>query len=524
MPYCPGSQNTKANALSLLHESDSQSPDQEPIIPSTIILAPVQWDIMTEITEAQVTDPPKAETPRNLTYVPQVPSNPSSGHSGIAATLQLLNNKFWWSTLRTDTITFIQNCTICNTSKSPHQLPAGLLHPLPTPQRPWSHIAIDFVTDLPSSQGHTTILTAIGRFSKACRLIPLPTALETAEVLCNYVFRFYSLSEDVVSDWGPQFTSHIWSAFCCQLNINVSLHSGYYSQANGQVKRLNQELTRFLRSYCHKNQSLSAMGRVCPKFTPQAIYRYHSLPMHPRLSTPLFPWSGEPSDLPAVNSWLQHSEGTWNDVHVHLQRAVRRTRKQANRHRRPNPNYQLVQWVWLSTWDLRLWLPCKKLNPRYVGPFKIIRQIPPVSFRLTLPAHYRISPTFHVSLLKPTGGLRGVDVLDEAGDQRVPPIVVDGQEAYQVRELLDSRRRGRFLQYLVDWEGYGPDERSWVNVDDILDPSLTTDFHRDHPDQTSRKTPELFASSRQKPLTGEGLCHEFTLCGSLRSSPEGTVT
>ncbi len=257
-----------------------------------------------------------------------------------------------------------------------------------------THIAIDYVTDLPSSQGHTTILTAIDRFSKACRRIPLPTALETAEVLCNYVFRFYSLPENVVSDWGPQFTSHVWSAFCCQLNINVSLHSGYYSQANGQVERLNQELTRFLRSYCHKNQSLSAMGRVCPKFTPQAIYRYHSLPMHPRLPTPLFPWSGEPSDLPAVNSWLQHSEGTWNDVHVHLQRAVRRTRKQANRHRRPNPNYQPVQWVWLSTWDLRLRLPCKKLNPRYVGPFKIIRQITPVSFRLTLPYLTHLSCLF----------------------------------------------------------------------------------------------------------------------------------
>ncbi len=116
------------------------------------------------------------------------------------------------------------------------------------------------MTDLPSSQGHTTILTAIDCFSKACRLIPLPklpklpTALETAEVLCNYVFRFYGLPENVVSDWGPQFTSHVWSAFCCQLNINVSLHSGYHFQANGQVERLNQELTRFLRSYCHKNQ------------------------------------------------------------------------------------------------------------------------------------------------------------------------------------------------------------------------------------------------------------------------------
>ncbi len=499
--YRPGSQNTKADALSRLHESDSQSPDQEPIIPPTIILAPVQWDIMTEITEAQVTDPPPTETPGNLTYVPQalrqrvmqlVHSNPSSGHPGIAATLQLLNNKFWWSTLRTDTITFIQNCTVCNTSKSPHQLPAGLLQPLPIPQRPWSHLAIDFVTDLPASQGHNTILTVVDHFSKACRLIPLPklpTALETSEVLCNNVFRFYGLPEDIVPDRGPQFTSRVWSAFCRRLDINVSLTSGYHPQANGQVERLNQELTRFLRSYCHKNQLDWSRYLLWAEYAQNSL-RKPSTGITPfqcvlGFQPPLFPWSGEPSELPAVNSWLQRSEETWNDAHVHLQRAVHRTRDQANRRRRANPNYQPGQWVWLSTRDLRLRLPCKKLSPRYVGPFKIIRQITPVSFRLALPAHYRISPTFHVSLLKPAGGPRGEEVLDEAGDQRAPPIIIDGQEAYQVREILDSRRRGRFLQYLVDWEGYGPEERSWVNAEDILDPSLTTDYHRDHPDRSA---------------------------------------
>lgn len=182
---------------------------------------------------------------------------PSAGHPGVTATIQLITNRFWWSTLQRDVIDFVHNCSICNISKSSHQCPAGLLQPLPIPQRPWSHISIDFITDLPNSRGFTTILTVIDRFSKACRLIPLtklPTAFETAEVLMEQVFRFYGLPEDIVSDRGPQFTSRVWSAFCQQLNINVSLTSGYHPESNGQVERLNQELTRFLRSYCHLNQ------------------------------------------------------------------------------------------------------------------------------------------------------------------------------------------------------------------------------------------------------------------------------
>ncbi len=118
----------------------------------------------------------------------QVHDLPSSGHPGLTVCIQLLSNKFWWSTLRTDIIVFIKNCVTCNTSKSSKQMPAGLLQPLPIPQRPWSHIAIDFITDLPNSKGNTTILTVIDRFSKSCHLIPLPklpTALETAEVLCS---------------------------------------------------------------------------------------------------------------------------------------------------------------------------------------------------------------------------------------------------------------------------------------------------------------------------------------------------
>ncbi|KAL0162424.1 hypothetical protein M9458_041820 [Cirrhinus mrigala] len=515
--YRPGSKNNKADALSRIHDAQQQELTPDPIIPPSLLLAPVRWDIMTEIREAQVTEPPPPNCPQDREYVPEtlrtrllhwIHDSPGAGHPGITATLELTKNRFWWPALTQDIVRFVTQCRTCNIAKSSHQRPAGLLQPLPVPHRPWSHIAIDFVTDLPLSQNYTTILTVVDRFSKACRIIPLtklPTAWETAEVMVHQVFRVFGIPEDIVSDRGPQFTSRVWHAFCKQLNINVSLTSGYHPQSNGQVERLNQELTRFLRTYCHTNQSDWSKYVVWAEYAQNSL-RKPATGLTPfkcilGYQPPLFPWTGEPSNLPAVDHWLSRSEDTWDAAHVHLQQAVRRTTTQADRRRRANPAYQPGQWVWLSSRDLRLHLPSKKLSPRYVGPFKIIKQITPVSFRLELPTNYRISPTFHVSLLKPAGAPDGERDQDEAAETETPPLIIDGEEAYRVHEILDSRRRGRVMQYLVDWEGYGPEERSWVNAQDILDPSLIEDFHQRNPGRPAPR-PRGRPRRRQGPRLG----------------------
>ena len=133
------------------------------------------------------------------------------------------------------------------------------------------------------------------RFSKVCRLVPLkglPTAWETAMALFTYVFRYYRLPEDIVSDRGSQFTSRVWSSFFRLLNIGMSLSSEYHPQSNGQTERLNQEIGRFLRSYCSQQQDwcqFSGLGRVCPKLSSECFHGTYTLSMRPGISAPVVP-------------------------------------------------------------------------------------------------------------------------------------------------------------------------------------------------------------------------------------------
>ncbi len=290
-----------------------------------------------------------------------------TGHPGVNNTLSLLRDRFWWPNMARDVRRFVQGCPDCAISKSPRHLPAGKLLPFPIPNRPWSHLGVDFISDLPASDGNTCILVIIDRFSKFCRLIPrtgLPTALQTAELLFNRVFRYYGIPEDIVSDRGPQFISRIWKAFFSLLGVTISLSSGYHPQSNGQTERKIQEVGRFLRTFCHGHQDSWNQFLGWAEYAQNSL-RQPSTGLTPfqcilGFQPPLFPWSGEPSDVPAVDYWFRESERVWDAAHHQLQQAVRRQRMTADVRRSATPTYQPGQKVWLSTRDIRLRLPCRK--------------------------------------------------------------------------------------------------------------------------------------------------------------------
>uniref|UniRef100_A0A672YRD9 Gypsy retrotransposon integrase-like protein 1 n=1 Tax=Sphaeramia orbicularis TaxID=375764 RepID=A0A672YRD9_9TELE len=254
LSYRPGSKNGKPDALSRRFSPAKSVSEPVTILPDSCVVGAFHWSIEKTVIDAlKDCDVPVGVPPGRL-FVPvcvrpQVihwaHTSRMTCHPGVQRTSFVIKQRFWWPNMEKEVAEYVAACPTCASCKTSHAAPAGLLRPLPVPKRPWSAISLDFVTGLPSSDGNTTVLTIVDRFSKMAHFVAmpkLPSAKETAEAVLYNVCRLHGFPRDVVSDRGPQFVARFWRAFCALIGASVSLSSGYHPQTNGQTERVNQVL------------------------------------------------------------------------------------------------------------------------------------------------------------------------------------------------------------------------------------------------------------------------------------------
>src|SRR6267142_261637 len=160
--------------------------------------------------------------------------------------------------------------------------------------------------------------------------------------------------------------------------------------------------------------------------------------------------------------------------------------------------YQKGQKVWPEGTNLHTTHPTVKLRPKHYGPFKVIDVLGPTTYCLELPAQWKIHNAFHGSLLLPY-----YETKEHGRNFPEPaPDLIEGQPEWKVKEILDSRRYRRKLQYLIRWKGYSDTHNSWEPKEAIKAPVLLAAFYGRNP-EAIRKTEMEKADCGQRTLSSD---------------------
>lgn len=170
-------------------------------------------------------------------------------HPGREALYAILARQYFWPGMGDNIRQFVRNCDSCSANKAWRTRRQGFLKPLPIPDRVWSEISIDFVTDLPESKGCSSMVVITDRLSKGVIAGGLPNM--SVEDLVSWFLQFYLpyhfLPRAIVSDRGSQFTSAFWKRLCDALRITRRLSTAFSPETDGSTEKANDTLKTILR-------------------------------------------------------------------------------------------------------------------------------------------------------------------------------------------------------------------------------------------------------------------------------------
>ncbi len=276
---------------------------------------------------------------------------------------------------------------------------------------------MDSIVGLPQSEGHDAFLVVVDRLTKERHYIPCTATDEstsaeyTAEMRVNEVFRVHGLPASIVSDRGPvpQFVATVWKSFCKRLGVTAKLCTVFHPQTDGQTERSNQDPERHLRIYCNYMQDDRAKWISKAEFADNdgvssstgVTLFYATKGFLPCTSFSNDSTSYENTrkrvDAARAENIAGNMQKVLEYIRGNMDRSQRAMVAQKNQ-QRLDVKFKEGDWVFLSSKNFTSTHPCKKLDDKKHGPFKI-KALVGSSYRLDLPKAMRIHDVLHAKLL-----------------------------------------------------------------------------------------------------------------------------
>ena len=175
-----------------------------------------------------------------------------AAHGGYFKTYNRISSTYYWPRISREIKKFVNTCDICQKTKLRRHRPMGLLQPIPIPSQPFEVVSMDFILELPISEGFDNILVIIDKLTKYAIFVPTSTRIteiETARLFFKHVISKFGIPQQVISDRDTRWRGDFWKEICRLMGMRRSLTTSYHLQADGQTEILNQGLEISIRSY-----------------------------------------------------------------------------------------------------------------------------------------------------------------------------------------------------------------------------------------------------------------------------------
>lgn len=228
---------------------------------------------------------------------------------------------------------------------------------------------------------------------------------------------------------------------------------------------------------------------------------------------PAFQIGPRPKSLvQAADERSDHIKAVQAELKLTLAASVRSYKEYADCTRQVRPAYQKGDLVMLDARNIKLKVPCRKLGPKRIGPYRISRKVGQAAYALELPKTVSVYPVFHESLLSPYSG---------TAPSEPQAILVEDSIEHEVEAIVSSKIHRRQLKYLVAWKGYTEADYSWLSAKECCHcQDLVDAYHEKFPNAVGPLRPKTSSPPTFAAMKLPKAHKNFPLAGT----PAGGVT